>query len=107
MVSTPSTRRKHEESLHFWTRGYMRTKTLNTVATFQGFSTARADTDSQPLYECAQRGDSEKALRMVLILNSLVGRTTNVITQNKVGIFIIMKRVRRFIKKMKKFNVCG
>jgi hypothetical protein len=56
MASTPSTRRKHEESLHFWTRGYMGTKPLNTVATINGFSTAGADTHSQPSYECAQRG---------------------------------------------------
>jgi hypothetical protein len=45
MASTPSTRRKHEESLHFWRRGCMGTKTLNTIATFLGFSVL-ADTDS-------------------------------------------------------------
>jgi hypothetical protein len=40
MASTPSTRKKHEESSHFWTRGYMGTKTPNTVVTVNGFSTA-------------------------------------------------------------------
>jgi len=44
---------------------------------------------------------------VVLTLYSLEGKTRHVVTQNKVGIFTIMKTVRGFIKMIKKSMYVG